>query len=274
MPRQLFVSALLILLFSSSVVGDDGERTTGKPIKKMILPGKAFLLQGRPMFIFEPVATPRKTGRPWVFYAATLPAYPDIHEKWMHEQFLKAGIAVAGIDVGEAYGSPASQKYLDACYREMVRRGFSKKPCLLGRSRGGLWVSSWAVRHPEKVAGLAGIYPVYDLSTYPGIERAAPAYQMTPRELEEKLDQYNPIEKMNRLALAKVPVYIIHGKDDKVVPLEQNSAELQRRYQRAGAGSLIEVQVIPGQGHNFWPGFFRCKELVQFVIDRANKPES
>ena len=155
----------------------------------------------------------------------------------------------------------------------MVKRGYSREPCLLGRSRGGLWVSSWAVRHPEKVAGLAGIYPVYDLSSYPGIKRAAPAYKMTPEQLNEKLDQFNPIEKMNRLAKAKVPVYIIHGKDDKVVPLEKNSAELKRRYQKAGAGKLIEIQIIPGQGHNFWPGFFRCKELVKFVIEQANGVE-
>lgn len=261
-------ATLLLCLATPFVSAEDA-----KPIKNLILPGEAFLLQGRPMFIFEPSVKTKLSPRPWVFYAATLPAYPDVHEKWMHEQFLAAGIAVAGIDVGEAYGSPASQKYLDAFYQEMVKRGFSKKPCLLGRSRGGLWVSSWAVRNPEKVAGIAGIYPVYDLSTYPGIQRAAPAYQMTPQQLKENLEQYNPIEKAEILAKAKVPVYIIHGKDDKVVPLEKNSAQLQRRYQKAGAGKLIEVQVIPGQGHNYWPGFFHCKELVKFVIERANGTE-
>ncbi len=264
--RQVIIAVVLFLCLANAfAIGEEN-----KPIKNLILPGEAFLLQGRPMFIFEPSVTTKRTPRPWVFYAATLPAYPDVHEKWMHEQFLAAGIAVAGIDVGEAYGSPASQKHLDACYQEMLRRGFSKKPCLLGRSRGGLWVSSWAVRHPDKVAGLAGIYPVYNLATYPGIQRAAPAYRMTPEQLKANLDQYNPIEKMARLAKAKVPVYIIHGKDDKVVPLEKNSAELQRRYQKAGAGKIIKVQVVHGQGHNFWPGFFRCKELVKFVIEQAN----
>ncbi len=268
MKSYIFATAIVIFFLA----GDQFVKAEQKkPIKKLILPGEAFLVQGRPMFIFQPVMKTDESPRPWVFYAATLPAYPDIHEKWMHEQFLAAGIAVAGIDVGEAYGSPASQKYLDACYREMVKRGYSPRPCLLGRSRGGLWVSSWAVRHPEKVAGLAGIYPVYDLSSYPGIKRAAPAYEMTPQQLKEKLKQFNPIEKMNRLAKAKVPVYIIHGKDDKVVPLEKNSAELKRRYQQEGAGELIVVQVIPGQGHNFWPGFFRCKELVEFVIEQAQK---
>jgi hypothetical protein len=31
---------------------------------------------------------------------------------------------------------------------------------------------------------------------------------------------------------------------------------------------LIEAK---GQGHNFWEGFFHCRELVDFAIDRARK---
>jgi len=27
--------------------------------------------------------------------------------------------------------------------------------------------------------------------------------------------------------------------------------------------------VAPGQGHNYWPGFFRCQELIDFVINCA-----
>ena len=50
--------------------------------------------------------------------------------------------------------------------------GFAPRPCLLGRSRGGLWVTSWAADNPDKVAGLAGIYPVFDLRTYPGLAKA------------------------------------------------------------------------------------------------------
>ena len=98
----------------------------------------------------------------------------------MHEQFLDAGVAVAGIDVGEAYGSPKGRELFTALYRELTtERGFAPRPCLLGRSRGGLWVTSWAADHPDKVAGLAGIYPVFDLRSYPGLAKAAPAYGLT-----------------------------------------------------------------------------------------------
>ena len=112
----------------------------------------------------------------------------------MHEQFLEAGVAVAGIDIGEAYGSPLGREGFTALYRELTeKRGFAPKPCLLGRSRGGLWVTSWAAENPEKVAGLAGIYPVFDLRTYPGLEKAAPAYGLTAEQLAARLDELNPI---------------------------------------------------------------------------------
>ena len=241
-----------------------------KPVKNLILPGEAFLVNDRPSFIFWPDAAKRKTPQPWVFYGPTLPGYPDSHEKWMHEKFLDAGIAVAGIDIGEAYGSPAGRKHFTALYEELTtKRGFSKKPVMLGRSRGGLWTSSWAVENPDKVAGLAGIYPVYDFRTYPGLKNAAPAYGLKPEELEAKLAEHNPIERVHLLAKGKVPVCIIHGDDDKVVPLQENSAELLARYKAAGEEKLVNLIIAKGQGHNFWEGFFRCQELVDFVIDKA-----
>jgi dipeptidyl aminopeptidase/acylaminoacyl peptidase len=240
------------------------------PIKELILPGEAFLVADRPAFIFLPPEMKRSEPQPWIMYAPTLPGFPDSHEKWMHERFLEAGVAVAGIDAGEAYGSPHGQELCTALYRELTEnRGFAKQPCLLGRSRGGLWVSSWAIANPDKVAGIAAIYPVFDLRTYPGIEKAAPSYALTADEFAADLDKHNPIQRTSALAEAKIPVFLIHGKIDEVVPLKENSAALQDQYQAAGAGDAIELIVVDDQGHNYWEGFFRCRELIDFAIERA-----
>ena len=244
-------------------------KASGAP-PKLVLPGENFTVEGRPAFMFLPpkVAKPQ----PWIFYAPTLPPYPDEAERWMHEQFLAAGIAVAGIDVGEAYGSPKSHRYFDALYRELTeKRGFAAKPCLFGRSRGGLWVSSWAIAHPERIAGIIGIYPVFDFRSYPGLAKAAPAYELAPAELEARLGEFNPIARVDVLARARVPVALIHGDVDKVVPLKENSAELVRRYKEAGAESLVKLIVLEGQGHNFFEGFFHSQELVDFAIARARE---
>ena len=227
-------------------------------------------IAGRPAFLYLPVPAKRATPQPWIFYAPTLPTYPDQAENWMHEQFLEAGIAVAGIDVGEAYGSPASHRVFDALYQELTeRRGFAAKPCLLGRSRGGLWVSSWAIANPARIAGIAGIYPVFDFRTYTGVANAANAYGLKPEELETRTSEFNPIERTEVLARAGVPATLIHGDMDPVVPIRENSAEFVRRYTTAGAGSLVRLIVIEGQGHNMFEGFFHCQELVDFAIARA-----
>ena len=265
MSRYCCVSVLVVACLFGFVQSSQADE-----IKKLVLPGEAFRVEGRPAFILWPEESLRKTPQPWVFYAPTLAGYPDEHEKWMHQQFLSAGVAVAGIDVGEGYGSPAARKLFDAFYVQMTaQRGLAKKPCLLGRSRGGLWVTSWACDHPERFAGLAGIYPVFDFRTYPGLDKAAPAYEMTAAELEQQLDKHNPIARMSVLAKAKLPALMIHGDEDVVVPLKENSAMFAETYKAHGAEDAVTVIVAKGQGHNFWEGFFRCQELVDFTIARA-----
>src|SRR4051794_10142039 len=97
-----FLSAIALLL----------SAVTGRA--RLDLPGENFQIEGRPAFIFLPPEAKRSTPQPWIFYAPTLPPYPDGGERWMHEKFLDAGIAVAGIDVGEAYGSRRSHEQFDA----------------------------------------------------------------------------------------------------------------------------------------------------------------
>lgn len=242
-----------------------------KPKRNQVLiNADVFEINERPAFIMQPRAPASNAdGKPWIFYGPTLPAYPDKNETWMHQKFLDAGVAVAGIDIGEAYGSPLSQPHFDALYDEMISRGYSARPALLGRSRGGLYVSRFAIERPERVAAIGGIYPVFDYTAYPGVERAAAAYGVTAEELQQRQAELNPIKKADWLAQAKIPVFIIHGTDDKVVPLDTNSGALEAAYHRNGQASHITVMKIEGQGHNFWSGFFQCQELVDFLINSA-----
>ena len=154
-----------------------------------MLAGNLFQVGERKAFMFLPEESKCRSPQPWVMYAPTLlPHYPDEHERWMHERLLDAGIAVAGIDVGEAYGSPQCVAAMNQLYEHLVQHhNFATKPSLLGRSRGGLWVSSWAAENVDRVSGMAGIYPVFDLTTYPGIPTAARAYEMQPDRLNNLL---------------------------------------------------------------------------------------
>jgi alpha-beta hydrolase superfamily lysophospholipase len=174
------------------------------------------------------------------------------------------------VDVGEAYGSPGSHVAFAALYRELAERhGFAAKPCVLARSRGGLMLGSWAAANPDRVAGLAGIYPVFDFRSYPGLDRAASAYGLTPAELSARSAEFNPVEKAGALAAARVPVFLLHGDVDTVVPLPANSGAFAAKYGEAGAAGAVKLVVLPGQGHNMFDGFFHSQELVDFAIARA-----
>ena len=89
--------------------------------------------------------------------------------------------------------------------------------------------------------------------------------------LEARLAELNPIERVGVLAKHNVPAFFIHGDDDKVVPLKENSGTVVVRYRAAGAGDSVTLIEAKGQGHNYWEGFFHCRELVDFAIDRARK---
>ena len=123
---------------------------------------------------------------------------------------------------------------------------------------------NWAVENPEKVACVAGIYPVCDISSYPGLDIAATAYSIPASELEERIAEHNPIDRIEPLAKAKVPIFHVHGDEDEAVPLERNSGEMARRYQSLG-GSM-EVLVVPGKGHDSSDVYFKCQRLVNFIL--------
>ncbi|MBX9655871.1 prolyl oligopeptidase family serine peptidase [bacterium] len=236
--------------------------------KDLPIPGQVFLVENRTAFVIPAKNVPMPGPKPWVWYAPTLPNLPSRDELWMFERFLDAGISIAGIDVGESYGSPEGNRLYSALYAELTgTRGYSTKPVLLGRSRGGLMTLSWASEHPQQVGAFAGIYPVSNLASYPGISKAASAFQLTPEQLESRIKDFNPIDRLTALAPAGVPLFAIHGDDDKVVPLDANSGLLKSRYSTLG-GSM-ELIVPHGQGHNMWPGFFQSQELVAFVKAHA-----
>ena len=189
----------------------------------------------------------------------------------MFERFLKAGIAIAGIDVGESYGSPKGRALYSALHKHLVEKhGLAKQACLLARSRGGLMLYSWAAENPDKVRCITGIYPVCNIASYPGLPRACRAYGLTAEQLQAQLAKHNPIDRLAPLAKAKVPIFHIHGDMDRVVPLDKNSAIIKQRYDKLGGPMTLEV--VEGQGHNMWLGWFQSQKLVDFVVKHAKSP--
>ena len=238
--------------------------------KWLPLKGEVFEVEKHTAFLILPEKYDKSKPLPWVMYAPTLKGLPSDMEKKMFEKLLEKGVAIAGIDVGESMGNSNGRALFSALYKELTsKRGLSKKVALLARSRGGLMQYNWAAENPEKVACIAGIYPVCNLASYPGLKRAASAYNTDVDGLSKILTDNNPIDRLASLAKAKIPLFHIHGDSDKVVPLEANSQILADRYKALGGS--ITLQVPKGQGHNFWKGFFESEEMFQFILKHSKE---
>jgi predicted esterase len=217
-------------------------------------------------FVLQPTKPAADGSRPWVWYAPTIGAHPNHSNEWVLKKLLDRGFYVCGVNVGESYGSPAGRKVYSEFYQYVVREyKLEAKARLLAQSRGGLMLYNWATENSDKVRCIVGIYPVCDLRSYPGLNKAAAAYGMTPAELEKQLMQHDPIERLKPLAKAGVPILHIHGNADAVVPLEKNSQIVLDRY--SALGGKMKLIVVTGKGHAEIPEYFQEPRLVQFLRD-------
>ena len=220
--------------------------------------------------VIHPAAAPAK-DKPWLWYAPALKGGVSIiQHKLYFEACQKAGIAIAGCDLGEVRGAPGSTAKFTHFYEEMVKRGYSPKPILLGQSRGGMMTLAWAFRNPEKVKAWIGIYPVCNLTSWPlkNSKRETLAdFGLTEAELTARLKEFNPPDNLDGLVAAKVPFFSVHGDSDLVVPHKENTMILKERYE--SLGGHFTVKIIPGEGHKVGSSFFECQELVDFLMKVA-----
>jgi hypothetical protein len=228
---------------------------------------ETFEINGHKAFLY---AAPKPAkDKPWMWYAPTLKGVSIVQRKAYFESFLHGGISIAGFDLGEVRGSPASTAQFTLFYDEMVKRGWSTKPILLGQSRGGLMMLAWAVRNPKQTGAFVGIYPVCNLANWPmkNLPVTLADYNLTEAELRARMSEFNPLDHLDGLLASKVPMFVVHGDADRTVPYDQNTGLLKERYE-AGGGA-ITVKLIPGEGHAVSPSYFECGELIDFVLKQA-----
>ena len=214
-----------------------------------------FFVAGRPCFITQPaIAAP---GRPWVWRTS----FPDFHAE-VDLELLRNGWAVAYIECLDLIGCDASLDLMDQFYPEMTeQRGFAKQPALEAVSRGGLHAYRYAARHPERIACIYADTPVMDLKSWPlgwpgAKKETADALKFYGFKNEAELRAWrgNPVDLLEPIAKAKIPLRHVISLNDRVVPPEQNTLEAQRRLQKLGHPmELVTVRegTAESNGHHF-----------------------
>ena len=209
-----------------------------------------FMVDGRPCLLVVP-KTP-KTGNPWIWRTEFFGAFAQADAA-----LLAKGYYVAYMDVQNMYGAPVALDHLDKFYDDVVPHyQLAPKVVVEGFSRGGLFALNWAERNPGKIASLYLDAPVCDFKSWPGgkghgdgsphdWENVKKVYGLTD---EQALTYPTPLDNLKPLADAKIPILSVVGDADTTVPVAENTAILEQRYQAMGG----EVQVIhkPGVAHH------------------------
>lgn len=230
---------LLVLIFlAADLNGQTLRESSWKGFKRY-----DFSFQGRAARLVSPAkALP---GNPWVWRAR----FPDYHSE-LDSLLLQKGFHVAFVNTNNLYGSPAAMTVWDQFYDHMLSKfNLKYKVVLSGHSRGGLFVHNWAKRNPSKVACIYADAPVCDFKSWPGglgegagsqtdWERLQEVYGFAS-EAEAKTFQNNPIDQLEALVAARVPILHTISLQDKIVPPEENALLLVDRYIRLGGSATV-----------------------------------
>jgi pimeloyl-ACP methyl ester carboxylesterase len=210
-----------------------------------------FEVAGRAALLVKPKSA--APGKPWIWRTEFFG-----HEPQADVALLGAGWHVAYIKVSDMYGAPAAIELM-AQFHEAVRRdyGLHQKAVLEGFSRGGLYAVNFAATHPDKTAALYLDAPVLDIRSWPGgkgVGKGSPPNWKQALELygltEETLATFqgSPLDRLEPIAKARIPILSVCGDADAVVPLAENTALLESRYK--ALGGPIEVILKPGVDHH------------------------
>lgn len=204
-----------------------------------------FEMGGRACKVTKPAAA--AAGNPWIWRCRFYGAFPSVDEG-----LLAAGWHVAWVDVGHLFGGPEAMRIFDRFYEEVVKRyGLAENPVMEGFSRGGLTAMNWSILHPDKVAGIYLDSPVLDIHSWPkGQSEDLWAKSLDAYSLDRKTaDEWKgPLARLGPLAKAGVPIFVVAGGADKVVPFPENSAILEERYGELGGDFTVIVKA--GAGHH------------------------
>lgn len=198
------------------------------------------------------------SGRPWVWRGEFFGAFPNADI-----ELVKGGWHLAYIGVPNLFGSPRAVARWEKFHEVLVKEhGLDPRPGLIGLSRGALYCMAWAAAHPDRTLAVYLDNGVCDFKSWPGGKpKGLGAGQGSAGEWQNLLKAFgfkddteaiayqgNPVDNLAPLARAKVPLLLVYGDSDMVVPHKENSAIVHDRY--GALGGPVERIVKPGADHH------------------------
>jgi pimeloyl-ACP methyl ester carboxylesterase len=215
-----------------------------------------FDVEGVPAIVVEPGKP--LPGRPWVWRGEFFGAFPNADI-----ELVKKGWHLVYLGVPNLFGSPRAVESWEKLYRVLVEQhGLHPRPGLIGLSRGALYCMSWAATHPDKTLAVYLDNGVCDFRSWPGGKpKGMGKGQGSHEEWVNLFKAYdfksnddavaykrNPVDNLEPLARARIPILLVYGDADRVVPHRENSEIVFNRYK--AIGGPVDRIVKPGQDHH------------------------
>jgi pimeloyl-ACP methyl ester carboxylesterase len=229
-----------------------------------------FELEGREGFLVLPEVFAE--GRPWIWRAEFFGCFD-----YADRALLREGYVLAYYGLSNMYGSPAAVEGMKG-FQDFVTRlfGLAEKAALFGFSRGGLYAFNYAATYPERVSLLYLDAPVLDIQSWPGgqgegvgaeneWQECLAAYGLT--EEDARTAKVSPLDRVEAVAAARIPILVVAGDSDDVVPLAENAAILEKRYRKLGGA--LKMIVKPGIGHHPH-SLEQPEEIVDFIREHTS----
>ncbi|MEA3207191.1 MAG: hypothetical protein QOE70_248 [Chthoniobacter sp.] len=269
MNVSLRLAAALLAVLAPALPAQTPAEGTSKQSSWQGFERLDFAVAGHDGLIVKPKAPAE--GKPWIWRTEFFG-----HEPQGDLALLAAGWHVAFFKVSDMYGAPPAIALMEQFHTHVTREfGLSKRAVLEGFSRGGLYAVNFAAAHPDQAAGLYLDAPVLDIRSWPGGKGASKGdarcwaqalqiYGLT----EETAPAFkgNPLDQLDPLAKAGIPILSVVGDADTTVPLAENTALLEQRYK--ALGGKIEVIVKTGVDHH--PHSLKDPQpIVDFLLKNA-----
>lgn len=226
-----------------------------------------FFVKGREALVVLPKEpAPEK---PWIWRAEFFGAFD-----YADRALLEKGWHIAYYRISHMYGCPEAVELMED-FRQTIAEKFQLAPkaVFFGFSRGGLYAFNYTAAYPERVALLYLDAPVLDIRSWPAgkgegtgavreWEDCKEIYGLTEATAMEFRE--NPLDKIEKVAGADIPVLLVAGDADEVVPYPENGAVLEKKFRELQGN--IKVIIKPGVGHHPH-SLENPQSIVDFILE-------
>jgi dipeptidyl aminopeptidase/acylaminoacyl peptidase len=167
------------------------------------------------------------------------------------------------------YYGPAEQQVLETV--DEVKKHLNVDPnrlLLIGRSMGGAGALTIGMHNPKRVMGIVALAPVTDYTEYAKGGADPSVAQSFKAKLAEKPDVYASMSAMQFIdTLKKIPVYLIHGEADPIIPFS-NSQKLSEALKKAEGN--VKFVNVPNEKHNMEMIEYYAADYFKFCEEKPS----